>query len=344
MSPPSPSDESPGTTDGREDPFAATRILWRSLARPLSSHDAARAVVGLDGDAVARLSGRSVANSAEALNLLTAMPEILRNLSITTEATAERCQGEIRGPVLWSETMSARSGTAGATDVFMCLTSRRAYDTPQNRVLVAALTAIRRAAVQADPAGGVADATDDEVLAARAHGDVARRFLEHRTLRDVGRKRPSRRDLAKASTGRRHRRYAPALALLARARDPIDLDQLVHFVDRHTARQHEVIVALATQLRRIGLSFGAFRVTPNGELRAEAFMYRHPNVAASMHNPLHGIFLDGVLVDVPEDAAATDTSAAADMLAARAQGRTPVLVTSQADVERAVELARDHLG
>lgn len=320
------------------DPNAATRLLWNGLSRPLDVRDAARAFFGLSFDVIRQLAGALVATSAEAESLMLAMPEVLRNLSITTVQTAERCQGEVRGSVLWSETMSARAGTAGATDVFICLTARRAYDTPQNRVLVSALTAVRRAAADADAVAR--QAYDDEVLLrARVNGDEARRFLEHRTLRDVSRQRPSRRDIAKAASGRRSQQYQPAIDVLRRTRDPIELKHLLPFIDARTAWQHWAIVTLAAQLRRRGAQLGGFRVTPSGDLRAGRLTYRHAKVAHETQNPLHGILFDRLLIDVPDKGSTTDLGAANDALARRAQGRIPVLVTSAADIERAVDLA-----
>ncbi len=335
-------DTVPGAAAGRQpvahdDPHAATRVLWDGLARPLSVRDAARALFGLSPDVIRQLAGALVATSSEADALLLAMPEVLRNLSITTIQTAERCQGEVRGPVLWAETMSARAGTAGATDVFICLTARRAYDTPQNRVLVAALTAIKSAAADADPVAR--QAYDDEVLQrARSNGDEARRFLEHRTMRDVSRHRPSRRDVAKAAGGRRSHQYQPAIDMLRRKLDPIRLDNLLAFNDARTAWQHWLVVTLAAQLRRRGAPLGAFRVTPSGDLRAGRLTYRHANVAADMQSPLHGVLFERLIVDVPDERG-MGIDAATEALGRRAQGRMPVVVASAADVERAADLA-----
>ena len=325
-------------SSARHDPHAATRLIWDGLSRPVPVREAARALFGLPHDVIRQLAGALTATSPEAEALLVAMPEMLRNLSITTVQTAERCVGEVRGPVLWAETISARAGTAGATDVFICLTARRAYDTPQNRVLVAALTAIRKAAADADPVAR--QAYDDEVLLrARVNGDEARRYLEHRTMRDVSRKRPSRRDIAKAVTGRRSQQYQPAIDVLERNREPIRLTNLLSFNDARTAWQHWAMVSLAAQLRLRGAPLGGFKITANGELRAGRLTFRHRNVARETQNPLHGILFERLLIDVPDRLGDTDVDAATEALARRAQGRVPVLVTSPADIERAADLA-----
>ncbi len=71
-------------------------------------------------------------------------------MAIATTDKPERCYGELRGPVLWSETMSARSASAGDPGMFVCATTTKAYDTDENRVLKAALDVIRRAGADAD--------------------------------------------------------------------------------------------------------------------------------------------------------------------------------------------------
>lgn len=329
--------------DDVNDPNAATRLLWRQFSHPFVVADAARALFGLSPWVTRQLAGALLATSQEATTLLHLMPEMLRNMSITTIQTALRCQGEVRGPVLWSETMAARSGTAGATDVYVCLTAQRAYDTPQNRVLVAALMEIRHASNDADLVAR--QAYDDEVLLkSRSNGDEARRYLDHRTLRDVSRKRLSKRDLAKTVSGRRSEQYSPAIDVLERAKAPIGLTHLLAFSDARTAWQHWVVMSLAAELRRRGTMLPAFRPTPAGDLRAGRLTYRHPRVAAQEANPLHGILFERLLIDVPDPIDTSDLGAADALLGQRARGRVPVLVTSHDDIVRAVDMAFSDLG
>ncbi len=63
-----------------------------------------------------------------------------------------------------------------------------------------------------------------------------------------------------------------------------------------------------------------------------------------MRNPLHGILFERLLIDVPDPIDHGDLASAEAELGARAHGRVPVLVTSEADVDRAVELAFSGLG
>lgn len=320
------------------DPNAATRLLWHQLVRPVPIVDVAQALFGLPAAISRQLSGALLATSAEAENLLATMPSVLRGLSITTVQSAVRCQGEVRGPVLWSETMSARSGTAGATDVFVCLTASRAYDTPQNRVLVAALDAVRKASDAADPVARQAY-NDEVLLRARVNGTEARHYLEHRTMKGVNRKRIDGRTISKTRSGTRNSNYEPALALLERAKNPVGLDHLLSFSDARTAWQHWVIMALAARLRARGHPLPVYRPTPNGDLRAGRLTYRHPTTARAVNNPLHGVLFERLLIDVPDPIDRADLDQAAADLGARAHGRVPVLVTGEADIDRAIDLA-----
>jgi hypothetical protein len=325
------------------DPNAATQLLWRQLVQPVPIVDVAQALFGLPAAISRQLSGALLATSPEANALLAAMPKVLRGLSITTVQSAVRCQGEVRGPVLWSETMAARAGTAGATDVYVCLTAERAYDTPQNRVLVAALLAIRKAADAADPVARQAY-NDEVLLRARINGTEARHYLEHRTMKGVNRKRVDGRTIAKTRSGSRNDNYEPALAVLERSKSPVGLNHLLSFSDPRTAWQHWVIMALAARLRARGHPLPVYRPTPNGDLRAGRLTYRHPTTAKAVKNPLHGILFERLLIDVPDPIDHPDLEQAAADLGARAQGRVPVLVTGEDDIDRAVDLAFSGLG
>ncbi|MBS1848733.1 MAG: hypothetical protein JST73_10690 [Actinobacteria bacterium] len=217
------------------------------------------------------------------------------------------------------------------------MTARRAYDTPQNRVLVSALDAIRQAAREANPRGDEWGG-DERILAAAANAESARRHLEHRALRDVSRRRPSRRDYASTMTGRRARTYVPAIRVLDRVADPLGVDDLLPYTDPRTAWQHWIVVTLGSRLRARRSAVGPWRVTADGELRAGPLAYRHPATAARVAGSLHGIFTSDLLIDVPDPLGAPDLDTAHAKLAARSQGRTALLVTSMNDIERAVEL------
>ena len=135
--------EPPGFGEPGYDPFDD---LWARLARPFDTIPAVAAVVGLPPRAVAQLVGLTVSTSPEARELLQTFPRTVRSLATSVHTHAERCIGQLRGPVLWSETMSARSASFGDPDLFVCATPSRFYDIDENHVLVYALSELREAA------------------------------------------------------------------------------------------------------------------------------------------------------------------------------------------------------
>ena len=128
----------------------STDAVLSRLGRPYDPVRVVAALLGLPARVARQVIGASVATSPEAEALLEAMPHIVRSLAIATTDRPERCYGELRGPVLWSETMGARSASAGDPGLFVCSTTTKAFDTDENRVLKAALAAIRRAGADAD--------------------------------------------------------------------------------------------------------------------------------------------------------------------------------------------------
>jgi hypothetical protein len=261
------------------------------------------------------------------------MPTIVRSLAIATTDRPERCHGEIRGPVLWSETMSARSASAGDPGLFVCATTSKAYDTDENRVLKAALAAIQRSGRSADL--GVAAEGDVVVKRARHNGQVAARLLDHQTLAQVPVVRPSSRSLRRTRAGSRRHTYEPALALLRRAAEPLWADHISAFADARTEAQHDLLAATLQQLEDMTGSAPALR-SDRGGLRAGPLGYHHPGRQGDPEQ-VDGITIGAVLLDVP-DPLHGDVDAARARLEARAGGRQAVLALGAADVERAVTL------
>ena len=185
--------------------------LWTRLARPFDPAGAVEAFTGLHPTAARQLVGARLATSSEADQLLDRMHVIVRSLAVATKSSPTRTKGEVRGPVLWSETTAARASSPGASDVFICASPMKAYDTDENQVLVHALATIRDAAHAADPTGH-AHSHDELVRRARHNGKRAIRALEHRTLASIRPHRPTARALAKARTGLRRGTTGPPSA------------------------------------------------------------------------------------------------------------------------------------
>lgn len=229
------------------DPGTGTGAVLARLHRPYEPSRVVAALLGLPQRAARRLVGQVVAGSEEAERLLASMPRILRSLAIATSDRPQRCRGEIRGPVLWSETMSARSATAGDPGLYVCATTTKAYDTDENRILKAALTSIERAGRDAGRHG--VDPILDDALRQARHNEVrARHLLEHHTLSAVPLSRISGRALKRTRSGSRRATYQPAIAMLARAHDPLRASDLEGFASPATRREHDLFAGALAAL------------------------------------------------------------------------------------------------
>jgi hypothetical protein len=314
----------------------ATAEIWKRLRRPFDVVEIVDAMLGLSPNTARQLAGTMMATSPEAEVLLDRMPHTLRSLANSTTDAPEECRGEVRGPVLWAETTAARASAAGAQDVFVCATPQRAYDIEENRVLVAALVAVRDAGRGVDSVS--ASAYDDDTLRqARQNGNRATRYLEHRTLSAVKRDRPNARAIKRVRTGARTGTYKPALAMLDRLAEPLSAADVRPFCDRRTRAQHALIISIVEALEDRGAVVPAFRAF-EGVLFAGPLRYQHPRVLGDTSR-LHGLLLGEVLVDVPERVRDRNRARAEAALNARSGGRETVAVLGPADVEQAIALA-----
>lgn len=315
-----------------------THDLWALLRRPFDLPEVVDAALGLPETTIDQLIGSRLATCPEAERLLSRMPVISRALATTVTSRPERCQGELRGPVLWSETTAARGASAGAPDVFVCAVPRRDYNIDENRVLVAALVAIRDAGRAADLLP--ADAYDDDTLRqARTNGHKAVRWLQSGQLAKVPRGRPTGREIRRVRSGTRRATYMPALRLLEEAFEPISADDLVPYCDRRTSAQHRLLVDLIGRVRDAGVFIPSFRAS-KGSLRAGPIEYYHPRLRGERER-VHGILVNDVLVDIPDagTGAGLRRDVAEAALTARAGGRESIVVMDDDDLDRVVALA-----
>jgi hypothetical protein len=314
--------------------------LHHRLGRPFEVIGTLSALVGESSAAVAQGVGLAMATSLEAQALIDSMHHAVRALATSLQAHNQRCVGELRGPVLWSETMSARASSSGDRDVFVCATPTRAYDIDENQVLVAALNLLKRAARDAtENAHGF---LDDPVLRHARHvGNDATRWLDHPSLTNVSLVRPKPRALRRTRTGKHRATYQPAIDVLERATDPLSPPDLGRWCRPLVRRRHRVLLGLVERLEADGRRHVPEFRAERGSLLAgplQFFAGRNDGVG------LGGVFLGPLLVDVPLDSVVTDRAAAEAELAERATGRPSFLVIDDSDLDRAVVRAIDLAG
>jgi hypothetical protein len=329
--------EPPGFGEPGYDPFDD---LWSRLSRPYEPIPAVAAVVGLPTRAVAQLVGLAVSTSPEARQLLATFPRTVRSLATSVQTHAERCVGSLRGPVLWSETMSARSASFGDPDLFVCSTPSRAYDVDENQVLVHALNELREAARTAIGPGAEEGPDHHDLREVRRNAAEATRFLEHPSLREVKRKKPRARALKRTRTSKHRKWYAPAMRMVERAATPLSVDDVRALCDERTRAQHHVLMGVVNRLELSdGSRLPAFRVE-HGALVSDRVEF-HPARYLGDRSSLSGIRIGNLLIDVPDRLHDPNRRRGTDLLRARAGGRQAMLVMDERDIDRAVELAID---
>ncbi|MDZ7731715.1 MAG: hypothetical protein U5R31_00120 [Acidimicrobiia bacterium] len=218
----------------------------------------------------------------------------------------------------------------------MCATPARAFDITENQVLVAALDTVSRAAEMARLVSE--KAYDDESLRyARTQGDRARLFLQHPSLRNVSRKRPSSRAIKRTRSGRSRHSYRPALDMLERESEPIDVDHLLPYVDRRTRAQHRALLEVVDRMEQSGNRLPPFRAE-EGVLYAGPVQYHHPRTHGNVER-LSGITIGNLLIDVPDRLRERSRSRAQADLEARSFGKRCLVVMERADIDEALQLA-----
>lgn len=312
--------------------------LWSRLSRPFDPIRTVGALTGLPTPAAAEMVGTALATSPEADRLLAEFSRTVRSLATSMGTQAERCIGELRGTVLWSETLSARASSFGDPDLFVCATPSRAYDIDENRVLVAALLAVRDGAADAiEQVGHRHRLQDPMTRTAVRNGNEAARLAGHPSLKGVRRGKPNPREIKRTRSGKKRHVYQPALDVLARAGDPVSVDEVLALCDRRTRAQHEVLMRVVHNLESTGAELPPFRVE-DGRLYAGPVQYLHPQRARESGGTA-GVVIGQLLLDVPDRSASADSALAAQRLAERAGGLPTALVRSPAEVDEAVTRA-----
>lgn len=300
------------------------------------------AACGIAPAQISDLSELMVANSHEAAIFLDQMPQTMRGLVSSTTMETERCVGQVRGPILWSETVTAWSAGIGTEDVFVCVAPRRDYDLAENRAVAWLLQRIARAPQRLDTAASMhlAEGCHDVI---RRHAVEARRWLRHRFLDGVEPRRPTAGDLRRVRTSRHRAVYGPTQALLSRVLKPLHSDEMTDVLDDRTADQLEALRWLAEELDRrapgrLPWSIGSASLN-FGEL-----VYRHP---AHFGPQDRGIWLGSVAIDAAPGLS-TGSSPTIDQAAgitaalnARAGQQPWFLITDRRDASLAVQLAVD---
>ncbi len=253
-----------------------TAELWRRLARPFDSAEVSEALLGIPSRVIRELADAIISTGAEADALLKTLPALMRRLRMGSGNHVERGASGVRGPILWSETVAARSSSLGHDGVFVCSIPGRDYDVAENRALVAALRAVVASGERLTTSFGHDAGKDSVAAAARSNAELASRYLGHRALSQVGAGPGSRtRDRRSSISGRRAAGYEPAVALLEKLDEPFAPEELLPYCSRSTRLHHQLLVAAIEKLESGGRSLPALR-TEADVMVVGPYVYVHP--------------------------------------------------------------------
>jgi hypothetical protein len=175
--------------------------------------------------------------SREVQALLDGLPLLLRQLATTTAHQQEHSAERVRGAIQWGSTIAARA-SGGLPHLYVTAPARRAFQTPENELLVFVLEAIARLGQQTGwhhhNGEGIRQLVGDRTAAAQ-------RWLQARMLLEVDRRPPTPRSMMRVRTGRHHRRYRHAISTWERDRS------LIAQLDRTQLRELIESTAIVTR-------------------------------------------------------------------------------------------------
>lgn len=275
-----------------EDPLEA---LWARMAKPINLRGAVPSYTGIPRERVADLCSFAVALSEETAGFLDEMPKLRRKLPHTTSMRKVRCDGHLRGPILWSETVVAQSHSLASDDVFVCGMSRRDFDVGTNRLIAWHLAQTVTAGRRIDgPAGQLLDQMGRELITDRA--TTARKFLKDDNLADVERRRLGAAEVRAIRTGPHAADFGPVLRLHERSRTPISPSDLSDLCDDLTRAQLRAFHLLIQALEQRGLAVPQITAR-NGSLRAGRVGFVHHSF--ERFHGFAGVVLEDTLILAP---------------------------------------------
>lgn len=199
------------------------RDIWK-VVTPIAHHEEeaflqAAALLQMRDWEVATLGSLQFLLSAEVGELVSGLPRLTRRLATTTSTEEETHPERIRGAILWGKTLSSRAAS-GSRLVYVTAPARRAYQTPENEVLVHVLDAVEthsgRLGWETRPETNLQGRDVREIVHTRLAG--VQRWGRTRALTQVERIPPTARSIHRVATGRHQRAYGGALRAYERLR------------------------------------------------------------------------------------------------------------------------------
>ena len=205
----------------------------------------AAALLGMTHDEVRTLALIQFVLSPEVHDLLKGMQPLMRRLATTTVHEEERSTERVRGSIQWPLTISGRAAT-GLPHLYVTRPARRAYQTPENELLVFSLDAIRSAGRRT---GWHRSSSKSVGVSIRERVDDSERWLRNRMLSEVERRPITGSKIARVRSGRSRRRYAAALQVTALYQSllrRLDRETIRRMIEQHAlvARTDDILLEL----------------------------------------------------------------------------------------------------
>jgi hypothetical protein len=251
--------------------------IWRYLTPGASIEDElleAAALLGMHPLELRVLGRLQFLTSRELGELIHRLPFLVRRLATTTANEEEWSAERIRGAIQWGRTIGVRQAT-GIPNLYVTSPARRAYQTPENELLVLVLDAVVTLARHSGWHRSTSDAVGKTVS---GRATEAEKWLQTRALLEVERRPMTGLKLSRIRSGRHRRRYQPVLdaferyRLLAQVLDRTSIREAVEtagLVTRDDPRLFELLCTFRTidalknlgwKLSRLGLFAGSLRL------------------------------------------------------------------------------------
>jgi hypothetical protein len=253
------------------------RDLWRYLTPAASIENElleAAALLQLRPTELQTLGRLQFLISDEVGALLEQLPFLLRRLATTTAHEEEWSADRIRGAIQWGRTIGLRQAT-GIPHLYVTSPARRAYQTPENELLVLLLDAVLLVGMGTGWHRSTSESLGKLVSSRVAE---AERWLQTRALLEVERRPMTPMKLARIRSGRHRRRYDAVLRAYERYRvlaERLDRTSIRAAVETHglvsrddptlfelvcTFRVIDCLRELGWDLTRLGLFAGSLRL------------------------------------------------------------------------------------
>lgn len=154
------------------------------------------------------LGARQFLVSGEASAFVEALPRLIRSLATTSSADEEWSPDRVRGPIVWGRTLGLRAA-AGVRHGYVTRPSRRAYQTPENELLVFLMDEVVRLSTAVGWRWPIGEGVGAEVSQRAA---VVERWLGARSISQVERVPVTPRAVSRVRARRSRKRYQPVLA------------------------------------------------------------------------------------------------------------------------------------